>query len=381
VVATVLPNGAEMLEIYLAALQAGWYLVPINHHLVAPEIAYILKDSGAKVFVAHERFADACDRRRRRGGASPRGPLAVGEVKGFSSYARARDAQPTTLPEDRTLGDVMNYTSGTTGNPKGIFRKLLGVSPEQAALGLSGVLFLFSVQPQDDNVHIIGSPLYHTAVLRFGSASMHLGHTVVLMDKWTPEEMLRLIERYTGSPPRTWCRPNSTAAGPPRGSAEQVRRVLVAPHDPRRGAVPDRRQAQDDRLVGQRRRRVLRRQRGWRHAGHGRGVAGEARDGGQGVAHLRDCHLRRRRQPHRRAQRDRHGLHGDGTAQFEYHGDKEKTRKNRIGAFFTVGDVGLIDEDGYLFLRDRKIDMIISGWRQHLPGRDRERLALPPQGG
>ena len=76
-----------------------------------------------------------------------------------------------------------HLTSGTTGNPKGIFRKLVGVSPEEAALGLSGVLFLFSVQPRDDNVHIIGSPLYHTAVLRFGSASMHLGHTVVLMDK------------------------------------------------------------------------------------------------------------------------------------------------------------------------------------------------------
>jgi len=49
------------------------------------------------------------------------------------------------------------------------------------------------------------------------------------------------------------------------------------------------------------------------------------------------------------------------SADFEYHGDKEKTKKNRIGPFFTVGDVGLIDEDGYLFLRDRKIDMIISG--------------------
>src|SRR5579863_2368086 len=58
-IAFVLPNCAEVFEIYLAAMQAGWYLVPINHHLVAPEIAYILKDSGAKVFVAHDRFADA----------------------------------------------------------------------------------------------------------------------------------------------------------------------------------------------------------------------------------------------------------------------------------------------------------------------------------
>ncbi len=58
VIATLLPNCAETFELYLAALQAGWYLVPINHHLVATEVAYILKDSGAKIFVAHERFAD-----------------------------------------------------------------------------------------------------------------------------------------------------------------------------------------------------------------------------------------------------------------------------------------------------------------------------------
>jgi long-chain acyl-CoA synthetase len=196
VVATVLPNCAEMIEIYLATLQAGWYLVPINHHLVAPEIAYILKDSGAKVFVAHERFADASIAAADEVGLPSSGRIAVGTVEGFSSYREIRDVQPTTLPENRTLGDVMNYTSGTTGNPKGIFRALPGLTPEQAAAGLGGVLYLFSVQPHDDNVHIIGSPLYHTAVLRFGSASMHFGHTVVLMDKWTPEEMLRLIAQY-----------------------------------------------------------------------------------------------------------------------------------------------------------------------------------------
>ncbi|MDR3648132.1 MAG: AMP-binding protein, partial [Acidimicrobiales bacterium] len=56
-IAFVLPNSAEVFEIYLAAMQAGWYIVPINHHLVAPEIAYIVKDSGAQVFIGHERFA------------------------------------------------------------------------------------------------------------------------------------------------------------------------------------------------------------------------------------------------------------------------------------------------------------------------------------
>ena len=74
---------------------------------------------------------------------------------------------------------------------------------------MGGILYLFSVQPHDDNVHIIGSPLYHTAVLRFGSAALHFGHTVVLMDKWTPEGMLRLIEKYRVTT-STWCRPSST---------------------------------------------------------------------------------------------------------------------------------------------------------------------------
>ncbi len=78
VVATLLPNCAEMLEVYLAALQAGWYLVPINHHLVAPEVAYILKDSGAKAFVAHERFGDVATAAADEVGLAAAGRLAGG---------------------------------------------------------------------------------------------------------------------------------------------------------------------------------------------------------------------------------------------------------------------------------------------------------------
>ncbi len=98
-VATLLPNGQEAIETYLAALQAGWYLVPINHHLVAPEIAYILKDSGAKAFVAHDRFADAAVAAADEVDLPESGRLAVGDIAGFRSYANVRDAEPTTLPE------------------------------------------------------------------------------------------------------------------------------------------------------------------------------------------------------------------------------------------------------------------------------------------
>src|SRR5918999_5314798 len=170
-VATVLPNGAPVFELYLAALQAGWYLVPINHHLVGPEIAYIVGDAEAKALVVHERFADACRAAVDELGFPPERRFAVGAVEGFHPYEELKDGQSDDPPADRTSGAVMNYTSGTTGRPKGVRRSLPGLPPEDMALGFGGVLFLFGLQPGEDNVHLVGSPLYHTAVLVFAGAS------------------------------------------------------------------------------------------------------------------------------------------------------------------------------------------------------------------
>ena len=381
VVATVLPNGPEMIEVYLAALQAGWYLVPINHHLVAPEIAYILRDSGAKVFVAHERFADASLAAAEEVHLPASGRLAVGDIKGFTSYAAVRDAQPTTLPEDRTLGDVMNYTSGTTGNPKGIFRKLTGVTPEQGALGLCGILFLFSIQPQDGNVHIIGSPLYHTAVLRFGSASLHLGHTVVLMDKWTPEEMLRLIAEH---------RVTTSHMVP-----TQFHRLLSLPEDVRQkydvSSLRHMIHAAAPCPVDVKQKMIA----WWGNAVDEYYAASE----GGGTLVTAEEWLAKPGTVGKPWPISEIGIFDDegnrisepnviGTvymamqsADFEYHGDKDKTKKNRIGNFFTVGDVGLLDEDGYLFLRDRKIDMIISGGANIYPAEIENVLLSHPKVG
>jgi long-chain acyl-CoA synthetase len=381
VVATVLPNCAEMIEIYLAALQAGWYLVPINHHLVAPEIAYILKDSGAKVFVAHERFAAASIAAADEVGLPPTGRVAVGTVEGFSSYRGIRDAQPTTLPEDRTLGDVMNYTSGTTGNPKGIFRKLPGVTPEQAAVGLGGVLYLFSVQPHDDNVHIIGSPLYHTAVLRFGSASMHFGHTVVLMDKWTPAEMLRLIAQYRVTTSHMVPTQFHRLLSLPDSVREQydvssLRHMIHAaapcPIDVKHKMIAWWGNAVDEYYAASEGGGTLVTAEEWLQKP---GTVGKAWPNSE-IAIFDDDGNRV----------DEPNVIGTvymamGAASFEYHGDKEKTKKNRIGKFFTVGDVGVIDEDGYLFLRDRKIDMIISGGANIYPAEIENVLLSHPKVG
>ncbi|HEY3703002.1 MAG TPA: AMP-binding protein, partial [Acidimicrobiales bacterium] len=195
-IAMVLPNSVEVFELYLAALQAGWYLIPINHHLVGPEIAYIVQDCDAKVLVAHERFADACTAAVKELGFPENRSFAVGSVPGFRPYEELKEGQPTALPSDRRTGAVMNYTSGTTGKPKGVRRALPGADPEASAMASGGMLLLFGLQPHDDNVHICGSPLYHTAVLVFAGGALQLGHTVVVMDKWTPEGMLELIDRY-----------------------------------------------------------------------------------------------------------------------------------------------------------------------------------------
>jgi long-chain acyl-CoA synthetase len=381
VVATVLPNGAEMLELYIAALQAGWYLVPINHHLVAPEIAYILKDSGTKVFVAHERFAEASIAAADEAGLSPSGRLSVGDIEGFSSYAAIRDAQPPTLPENRTLGDVMNYTSGTTGNPKGIFRKLQGVSPEQAALGLAGVLFLFSVQPKDDNVHIIGSPLYHTAVLRFGSASLHLGHTVVLMDKWTPEEMLRLMAQHRVTTShmvptqfhRLLALPESVRNSYDVSSLRHmIHAAAPCPIDVKHKMIAWWGNAIDEYYAASEGGGTLVTAEEWLQKP---GTVGKAWPISE-IAIFDD-------DGNRVEEPNVIGTVYMATqgSEFEYHGDKEKTKKNRIGAFFTVGDVGVIDEDGYLFLRDRKIDMIISGGANIYPAEIESVLLSHPKVG
>src|SRR6186997_1967765 len=86
-IAVVLPNGAPMIELYLAATQAGWYLVPINHHLTAPEIAYIVADSGAKVLVPDERFAAVSRAAADEIGFPSGARFAVGSIPGFEPYA------------------------------------------------------------------------------------------------------------------------------------------------------------------------------------------------------------------------------------------------------------------------------------------------------
>jgi len=194
--AVLLPNGIELIELFLAALQVGVRITPINFHLVGPEVAYVLGDSDARVFVAHERFATVAAAAVEEAGFPEAARFAVGSIDGFGSYDALFDGHPTTAPEGRTTGAAMHYTSGTTGRPKGVKRPLAGIDPSDMAELMSYLPNLFGIGPHDGHVHLTVSPLYHTAVLMWTGNALALGHTVVLMDKWTAEETLQLIDRY-----------------------------------------------------------------------------------------------------------------------------------------------------------------------------------------
>jgi long-chain acyl-CoA synthetase len=359
-VAVVVPNGVEMMELVLGAQQIGLYMTPINHHLVGPEIAYIVSDSDAKVLVGHERFAGALTVAAEEANFPEDRRFAIGTIPGWRPFAELTEGQPDTRPDNRAAGAPMHYTSGTTGRPKGVKRPLADIDPDEMGALYSMFLMLFGVQPEDGNVHITGSPLYHTAVLLWTTNSLHMGHKVVLMDKWSPEEMLRLIETHSVT----------TSHMVPT----QFHRLLALPEDVRskynvsslrcmvHAAAP---------CPIEIKRRMID---WWGNAimeyyaateGGGTivtakewlerpGTVGQAWSGSE-VRILDD---------------DGNQLpsHEIGTvymalaqASFEYKGDPEKTNANRRDGFFTVGDVGELDDDGYLFLRDRKIDMIISG--------------------
>ncbi|MFE3656146.1 acyl-CoA synthetase [Streptomyces sp. NPDC059165] len=356
--AVVLPNGVEFFTAYLAATQAGFYLVPVNHHLVGPEIAWIVADSGAKVLVAHERYASAAVAAADASRLPASHRYAVGDVPGFRRYAELLDGQPIVPPGGRTLGWVMNYTSGTTGRPRGIRRPLPGTLPEETHLG--GFLGIFGITPFDGNVHLVCSPLYHTAVLQFAGASLHIGHRIVLMDKWSPEEMLRLIDRHacthTHMVPTQFHRLLSLPDGV--RSRYDVTSMRHAIH----GAAP---------CPDHVKRAMIE---WWGNcveeyyaASEGGGAFATAEDwlkkpGTVGRAWPISELAVFDEEGHRLPPGELGTVYMKmSTGGFSYHKDEDKTRKNRIGDFFTVGDLGFLDEEGYLFLRDRKIDMIISG--------------------
>jgi long-chain acyl-CoA synthetase len=374
-IVVLLPNGSDLMAVYFAAMQTGLYIVPVNWHLVGPEVAYLIADSGAKAFVASSRFAETAVIAGESLPASAR--FSVGEIDGFQPLSALGAGEPVGRPDIRTAGAPMLYTSGTTGRPKGVRRALTGADPDEVPA--AGIWFfgIFDLKPFDGHVHLCGSPLYHTAVLNFVALSIQFGHTAVLMDRWDAEEMLRLVEKH---------RVTHSHMVP-----TQFRRLLALPEDVRSAYDVS----------------------SWRAAIHGAApcpievkrrmiewwgpVVTEyyaATEGGGTVINAADW-LRKPGSVGLPWPGSVVKVLGDdgselpageigtvymrmGASTFEYYKDKAKTEAGRVRDLFTLGDIGYLDEDGYLFLCDRKADMIISGGVNIYPAEIEGELACHP---
>ena len=394
-VVALLGNQVELVELSLACASGGWILVPLNWHWVAPEVAYVLGDAGAAAVVVDGRFVDVVVAALRDAPVGVR--VVVGDASGEGSSGAVPEgfevwsdvvASASTAPvEDPTKGGPMFYTSGTTGHPKGVRSTLTSVGgpPELLTLMAHSLGPTIGVQPIGSDGHVpavqlVCGPSYHSAQWVFALFPLLCGATVVFQHRFdaagvldlvdahgvtnvhlVPTQISRLLDLpedvragFDGSTLRSVL--HGAAPCPPsvkRAAIEWWGPVVTEYYGGTEGgflAVID----ADEWLE--------------RPGSVGRplpivevrivGDEGEVLDvGATGEIWFRNL------------------LGSD----FEYHNAPEKTASaHRADGFGTLGDVGHLDEDGYLFLSDRRIDMVVSGGVNIYPAEVEGVLAAHP---
>ena len=381
-IAFMLENHHLFFPIAFAAWRSGLRYTAISWRLQPAEVEYIVKDCEAKVFITSKFLEEtAANLEEVLGGVKKF--MLDGTSPGYNSYEESIASMPEEPIEDECQGGSMLYSSGTTGTPKGIYRELqlnpLPYTQEEDDLGLGRVVE--GVYGGDENtVYLSPAPLYHSAPLGFNTGFLSLGGTSIVMEKFDPEAALKAIQDYkvTHSQwvPTMFVRFLKTDES--LRSAYDLSSHKVAIH----AAAPCPIEIKENMINwwgpilfeyyagtefnGM---TIVNSEEWMEHKGTvGRPLVGEL--------HILDD------EGNELPSGEPGGIYfgGETATSFEYHNDQEKTQSaiSKQG-YSTLGDIGYVDDEGYLYLTDRKAFMIISGGVNIYPKETEDALIMHPK--
>ncbi len=377
-IAFMLENRWEFLAIAWAAQRSGLYYTPVSSRLQPDEVAYIVDDCGAQVFIASTAVADIAVS---LSADTPQVRLRLmldSVTEGFTSYEEVTAATAATPLPDEAEGVDMLYSSGTTGRPKGV-KPALPLTPMGTGDSLYQLVSLL-FPPDADSVYLSPAPLYHAAPLRYCLTMQRFGVTVVVQEKFDPELALAAIETYrvTHSQwvPTMFIRMLKLAAEV--RAKWDLSSLRYAVHAAAPCPIPVKEQMIE----------------WWGPVLHEyysgtEGLCFTYVDSADWLTHKGTVGRSLLGEPH---VCDEDGeelppgtigmLYFSGGPTFEYHGDPAKTAASRDPkgrGWATLGDVGYLDEDGFLYLTDRVSNMIISGGVNIYPQEAENVLAVHPK--
>ena len=374
-------NNRRYYEVYWAAMTSGLYFTTINRYLSPEEAAYLVNDSGSVVLITTEAMADTATKMLARIPGCPHRLMIDGTIEGFESYENAVAAMPSEPLARLSKGEVMLYSSGTTGRPKGILRPLTGLTIDDASLSGIGMLEHHLLGMDENSVYLSPAPLYHSAPLMWSAGVHELGGTAVVMDRFDPERFLAFVEQYSVTEsqlvPTMFIRMLKLPEDVRNRYDLSSLKMAVHAAAPCPVAVKERMIEWWGPIIQE-----------YYAATEGSGLCFIGADdwlehkGSVGKAMMGTLHICD--DEGRELPTGEPGLvyFDQETAPFEYHGDPEKTKETRHpahGNWTTVGDVGYVDDEGYLYLTDRATFMIISGGVNIYPQEIEGCFALHPK--
>ncbi|WP_084395579.1 acyl-CoA synthetase [Henriciella aquimarina] len=354
-------NSPRYFEVVWAAQRAGLYYVCISSRLTAPEVQYIVEDSGSKVLVASGKLKDVAVETKTLTDIDQYWSI-DGDISGYDALESLRSAQPDTPIADEMAGTDMLYSSGTTGRPKGIRPPLeLGEKIDAPNVLLALAKALAKADGQD-MVYLSPAPLYHAAPLRWCMTFTRFGATLIIMEKFDPEQFLALVEKYkvthTQLVPTMFVRMLKL----PKEVREKydVSSIRSAIHAAAPCPVPVKEQmiqwwgpVIEEYYAGSEGNGMT-----WINSHDWLNHKGSVGKPVHGELHICDD------EGNEVPVGEPGTIYYGGTAPPNYHNDPEKTKgalNPKHPEWSTLGDVGRVDKDGFLYLTDRKAFMIISG--------------------